>query len=99
MKVQLEAIRPDEGSSFRLLLDSRMNDFYYWHHHPEWELNYIRGADGLYCTSEGGIEVISNIRPCRPCYGDFYALVHHWVCLPELIGLNCFGAFVIRLLV
>ena len=47
MKIQLEAIRPDEGSSFRLLLDSRMNDFYYWHHHPEWELNYIRGADGL----------------------------------------------------
>ena len=46
MKIQLEAIRPDEGSSFRLLLDSRMNDFYYWHHHPEWELNYIRGADG-----------------------------------------------------
>ena len=52
MKIQFEDIRPDEGSSFRLLLDSRMNDFYYWHHHPEWELNDIRGADGLYCISE-----------------------------------------------
>lgn len=52
MKIQLEAIRPDEGSSFRLLLDSRMNDFYYWHHHPEWELNYIRGADGLNFISD-----------------------------------------------
>ena len=46
MRLQLEHIHPDAGRSFRLLLDSRLNDFYYWHHHPEWELSYIRDADG-----------------------------------------------------
>lgn len=46
MKIQLETIQPDNNSSFQLLLNSRLNDFYFWHYHPELELNYIEGADG-----------------------------------------------------
>jgi AraC-like DNA-binding protein len=46
MKIQLEAIRPDEGSSFHLMLNPRLNDFFFWHFHPELELTYIAGASG-----------------------------------------------------
>lgn len=46
MKIQLEKIQSDNNSSFTLLLDSRLNDFYFWHYHPELELNYIEGASG-----------------------------------------------------
>ena len=46
MKVQFEAIRPDAESSFHLMLNPRLNDFYFWHFHPEYELVYIEGADG-----------------------------------------------------
>jgi len=46
MKIQLENIRPDKNSSFRLLLNPRLNDLFYWHFHPEYELVYIENADG-----------------------------------------------------
>src|ERR1700712_4073865 len=46
MKIQLETIQPNSNSSFQLLLDSRLNDFYFWHYHPQLELNYIEGANG-----------------------------------------------------
>src|ERR1700712_1542295 len=46
MKIQLETIQPGSSSSFQLLLSSRLNDFYFWHYHPELELNYIEGANG-----------------------------------------------------
>jgi AraC-like DNA-binding protein len=46
MKVQFEAIRPDAESSFHLMLNPRLNDFYFWHFHPEYELVYIEGASG-----------------------------------------------------
>ena len=46
MKIQLENISPDTNSSFRLLLNPKLNDLFYWHFHPEYELVYIENADG-----------------------------------------------------
>ena len=46
MKIQLEAIKPDANSSFHLMLNPRLNDFFFWHFHPEFELTYIEGANG-----------------------------------------------------
>ncbi len=46
MKIQLENISPDANSSFRLLLNPKLNDLFYWHFHPEYELVYIENADG-----------------------------------------------------
>ena len=46
MRTQLETIRPDTNSSFRLLHNPRLNDLFYWHFHPEYELVYIDGANG-----------------------------------------------------
>ncbi|MEY3368843.1 MAG: hypothetical protein RI973_1998 [Bacteroidota bacterium] len=45
MKVKLEAIPPDEGRSYRLLTP-RLNDLFFWHYHPEYEIVYIEGASG-----------------------------------------------------
>ena len=44
MKIQLETISPDSKSPFRLLHDPKLNDLFYWHFHPEFELVYIEGA-------------------------------------------------------
>ena len=46
MKIQLEHINPDTRSSFRVLHNPRLNDLFYWHFHPEFELVYIEGASG-----------------------------------------------------
>lgn len=46
MKVQLESIEPAPGSSFRILVSPRLNDFYYWHFHPEYELVFIELESG-----------------------------------------------------
>jgi len=46
MKTQFETIHPDANSSFRLLHNPRLNDLFYWHFHPEYELVYIEGANG-----------------------------------------------------
>ncbi len=46
MEIQFETISPDENSSFRLLHNPRLNDLFYWHFHPEYELVYIEGASG-----------------------------------------------------
>ena len=46
MKIQFETIQLDRNSSFQLLRHSRLNDFYFWHYHPELELNYIEGSNG-----------------------------------------------------
>jgi AraC-like DNA-binding protein len=45
MKIQLEEIKPDIGSSFRIMVNPRLNDFFFWHFHPEFELVYIEGAN------------------------------------------------------
>lgn len=46
MKIQLETIRPNSNSSFQILPNSRLDDFYFWHYHPELELTYIDNASG-----------------------------------------------------
>jgi AraC-like DNA-binding protein len=45
MKLIFENFRPDEGSSFRMFTP-KLNDFFYWHYHPEYEIVYIEGVDG-----------------------------------------------------
>ena len=46
MRSTLEQIRPDAGSSFRLLLTPHLSDVFLWHYHPEYEVVYIDGASG-----------------------------------------------------
>ena len=46
MKIQLEAINPNSNSSFHLMLNPRLNNFFFWHFHPELELVFIQGANG-----------------------------------------------------
>jgi len=46
MKLQLERILPDSGSSFRVLLTPKLNDIYFWHFHPEIEIVYVEAAKG-----------------------------------------------------
>lgn len=46
MKIKLEKIQPDSGSSFRILVNPKLNDRFYWHYHPEYELIFISGANG-----------------------------------------------------
>ncbi len=41
-----EDVQPDADSSFRILVTPHLNDFYYWHFHPEYELVYIDQASG-----------------------------------------------------
>ena len=45
MKLIFENTRPDADSSFRIF-SPKLNDFFYWHFHPEYEIVYIEGADG-----------------------------------------------------
>jgi len=47
MKVKLEEIRPGIGSSFNILLTPRLNDLFYWHFHPEYEIVYAEAANGV----------------------------------------------------
>jgi len=46
MKIQLEEIPSDADSSFRILVNPNLSDFFFWHFHPELELVYIEGTDG-----------------------------------------------------
>lgn len=46
MKIQYETIRTGTNSSFHLMVNPRLNDFFYWHFHPEFELVFLDGADG-----------------------------------------------------
>ena len=45
MKIKFESIKPDVNSSFRIF-SPRLNDFFYWHFHPEYEIVYLEGANG-----------------------------------------------------
>lgn len=47
MKVKLEDIRPDEDSSFKILLTPKLNDLFYWHFHPEYEIVYVEADNGI----------------------------------------------------
>ena len=44
MKIQFEELGINDANSFRINFDIRMNDFFFWHFHPEYELVYIEGA-------------------------------------------------------
>ncbi len=46
MKVQVETIKPDQLSSFRVLITPHLENVFYWHVHPEYEIVYIEGTDG-----------------------------------------------------
>ena len=46
MKVELETITNKVNRSFSIMFDPRLNDLFFWHFHPEYELVYIVGADG-----------------------------------------------------
>ena len=47
MRLQLENIKPDSGSSFRILLTPNLNDIFYWHFHPEIEIVYVEAKKGI----------------------------------------------------
>lgn len=47
MKVKLEEIKPDVDSSFKILLTPNLNDLFYWHFHPEYEIVYAEAATGV----------------------------------------------------
>lgn len=46
MKIIRENIRPDQGSSFKILLTPGLNDTFLWHLHPEYEIVYVEGSSG-----------------------------------------------------
>lgn len=46
MKIIFEDIKRLAGSSFRILVNPKLNDFYYWHFHPEFELTFIVAPNG-----------------------------------------------------
>lgn len=47
MRLKLENIKPDLGSSFRILLTPNLNDIFYWHFHPEIEIVYVETKKGI----------------------------------------------------
>jgi AraC-like DNA-binding protein len=47
MRLKLENIKPDSGSSFKILLTPNLNDIFYWHFHPEIEIVYVEANKGI----------------------------------------------------
>ena len=47
LKAKLESITSDSDSSFRILLTPNLNDLFYWHFHPEYEIVYVEAARGF----------------------------------------------------
>lgn len=45
-KTWFEEITPDPNSSFHLMVNPRLHDFFFWHFHPELELTFIDKASG-----------------------------------------------------
>jgi len=46
MKIQKENVQIDPGKSFRLF-EPRLRNYFYWHHHPEYELVYVEAINGI----------------------------------------------------
>ena len=46
MKAHIESIKPDQHSSFRVLVTPHLESLFYWHVHPEYEIVYIEGTNG-----------------------------------------------------
>jgi AraC-like DNA-binding protein len=47
VKVVLEKLFPDLDSSFKILLTPNLNELFYWHFHPEYEIVYVEAQDGV----------------------------------------------------
>lgn len=47
MKAKLETITTDSDSSFRILLTPNLNEIFYWHFHPEYEIVYVETEVGF----------------------------------------------------
>jgi len=47
MKAKLESITSDTDSSFRILLTPNLNEIFYWHFHPEYEIVYVETPYGF----------------------------------------------------
>ena len=47
MKAKLESISRDSDSSFRILLTPNLNEIFYWHFHPEYEIVYVESERGF----------------------------------------------------
>ena len=47
MKAKLETISSDSDSSFRILLTPKLNEIFYWHFHPEYEIVYVETETGF----------------------------------------------------
>ncbi len=47
MKTKLESVVSDVDSSFRILLTPNLNDLFYWHFHPEYEIVYVEAESGF----------------------------------------------------
>ncbi|HEY0433868.1 MAG TPA: AraC family transcriptional regulator [Chitinophagaceae bacterium] len=47
MKPLREAIPADLESSFRIMLNPNLNEYYYWHFHPEYEIVYVEAEQGF----------------------------------------------------
>ena len=47
MKLQREAIEPDKGSSFKILLTPNLNELFYWHFHQEYEIVFVEATSGI----------------------------------------------------
>jgi len=47
MKAKLESISSDADSSFRILLTPNLNEIFYWHFHPEYEIVYVETPSGF----------------------------------------------------
>lgn len=47
MKAKLEAISSDTNSSFKILLTPKLNEIFYWHFHPEYEIVYVEAPTGF----------------------------------------------------
>lgn len=45
-KIAFEEVTSDAGSSFRILLTPNLNDIFFWHFHPEYEIVFVEGASG-----------------------------------------------------
>ena len=88
MKVQLETITSQHDRSFSMMFNPRLSDLFFWHFHPEYELVYIKGANGTrhvgdhISTYEGSDLVLigSNIPHLNFDYGvdsDYQKVVVH----------------------
>lgn len=47
MKAKLEPLVNDADSSFKILLTPNLNDIFYWHFHPEFEIVYVETESGI----------------------------------------------------